>query len=531
MKRTIIQYLLVGIVCCLSSCYDDDSTLGSNYVSDIEIAGLADQSVVSYSQNFLNVQPTVTTDYPEDQLEYAWYIYADNTPEQENGFRKDRIATTKDLNYEVNLPSGLYHLVFEVTSLTNDFSKTATMNLSVSTAFSKGFYILKETADGNTDIDLWNEGILSEDILAKKLGAPMNGAPRNLSLVYTGEFINPELNRTARGNLVHIFTEENEYKGFESESLTEVFNNETLFYAGNMDNEEPYIIFRAPNHTVYFSNTGIRTAATVFSGTNYNSGRLGFPADEHGASKFIIPVSYGQEMVYWSNSEHALRNVNFNFQPSSLVTSADGSTYPDDLECISAGANITGDVYSPTVVAYFLCEQPSTGDRYLLLLDGGFTFTGVQIKQIIKLDPSLHIARDKIVAINRRTATYIYSISEDNKLYAYSWVSNDEREFPLPGIPAGEDITYLTNQYFYLSEVYGYDTSFNFDDLIVGTQTGNTYKLYFYSASKDMNGGRPIADPSRVITGTGQVKAVRFLVSMSVRGSDHYSDPIYPLTD
>ena len=110
-------------------------------------------------------------------------------------------------------------------------------------------------------------------------------------------------------------------------------------------------------------------------------------------------------------------------------------------------------------------------------------------------------------------------------------MSNDEREFPLPGIPAGEDITYLTNQYFYLSEVYGYDTSFNFDDLIVGTQTGNTYKLYFYSASKDMNGGRPIADPSRVITGTGQVKAVRFLVSMSVRGSDHYSDPIYPLTD
>ena len=338
MKRTIIQYLLVGIVCCLSSCYDDDSTLGSNYVSDIEIAGLADQSVVSYSQNFVNVQPTITTDYPEDQLEYAWYIYADNTPEQENGFRKDRIATTKDLNYEVNLPSGLYHLVFEVTSLTNDFSKTATMNLSVSTAFSKGFYILKETADGNTDIDLWNEGILSEDILAKKLGAPMNGAPRNLSLVYTGEFINPELNRTARGNLVHIFTEENEYKGFESESLTEVFNNETLFYAGNMDNEEPYIIFRAPNHTVYFSNTGIRTAATVFSGTNYNSGRLGFPADEHGASKFIIPISYGQEMVYWSNSEHALREVNFNFQPSSLVTSADGSTYPDDLECISAGA-------------------------------------------------------------------------------------------------------------------------------------------------------------------------------------------------
>ena len=236
-------------------------------------------------------------------------------------------------------------------------------------------------------------------------------------------------------------------------------------------------------------------------------------------------------MVYWSNSEHALRDINFNFQPSSLVTTTDGSTYPNDLECISAGANITGDVYSPTVVAYFLCEQPSTGDRYLLLLDGGFAFTGVQIKQIIKLDPSLHIAKDKIIAMNRRTATYIYSISEDNKLYAYSWISNDEREFPLPGIPAGENITYLTNQYFFLSELYGYDTSFNFDDLIVGTQTGDTYKLYFYSTSEDMNGGRPITAPSRVITGTGKVKSVRFLASMNLLGGDHYSDPIYPLTD
>lgn len=531
MKQKFIQYILVGIVCCFSACYNDDSTLGSNYVSNIEISGLVDQSVISYSQNFVNVQPTITTDYPQDQLAYAWYIYADNMSEQENGFRKNRIATTKDLHYEVNIPSGLYHLVFEVTSLSNGFSQTATMNLSVSTAFSKGFYILKATVDGNTDIDLWNEGILSEDILAKKLGAPMNGVPRNLSLVYSGEFINPKLNQTARGNLIHIFTEENEYKGFECESLTEVFNNATLFYAGNINDEKPYIIFRAPNHSVYFSNTGIRTAATAFSGTKYNSGRLGFPIDEHGTSSYIIPISYGQEMVDWSNSEHALRNVNFNFRPSTLVTTTDGSIYPNDLECISAGANITGDVDSPTVTTYFLCEQPSTGDRYLFLLDGGFTYSGVKIKQIIKLDPSLHIAKDKIVAINRRTATYIYSVSEENKLYAYSWVSNDEREFPLPGIPAGENITYLTIQYFYLSELYGSGTSFNFDDLIVGTQTGNTYKLYFYNTSKDMNGGRPISAPSRVITGTGKVKAVRFLAATNLKGADHFSDPIYPLTD
>lgn len=126
--------------------------------------------------------------------------------------------------------------------------------------------------------------------------------------------------------------------------------------------------------------------------------------------------------------------------------------------------------------------------------------------------------------MNRLSATYIYCIA-DNELYAYSWETNDERKFSLPGINQGETITYITNQYFN----YAWDTSTNFNNLIVGTQSGNNYKLYFYS-DKNMNGGQPIS-AGKSISGEGKVKSVRFLSSIPLSGSAHYSDPIYPLTD
>ena len=529
MKKSIIQYLFIGSLVCLSACYEDDSTLGTQFVSDIEITGLTDQSIISYAQNYLTIQPQVKTEYPEDQLEYAWYIYKSQSSEQENGFRHQQIATTKDLNYEVNLPSGTYVIVFEVKSLTNDYSKTATMELTTSTETSKGFYILKETPDGNTDIDLYYNGQHSTNILTKKYGSPLTGKPRNISIAYVGEYIDTGTNETTQGDIIHILTEDNVYQGLESEELSEVFNNNTLFYAGNMNGEQPYTIIRSAWSTVYFSNTGIRNAKTSsFGEPPYNTGKLGLPIDEHDASQFIIPLEAGSTILYWSNADHKLHSINTNFEyPSSVTATATGVTYPDGLTCISAGTNMMGGAFGPVTV-YFLCEQPTTKERYLLLINYDmYSFKAIEINEVIKLDPSLHIAQNDLVAINRLTATYIYSISEDNKLYAYSWLTKDEREFSLPGIPADEKINYISNQFFYLY----YMPDLCVDDLIIGTHTGNQYKLYFYSSSENMNGGRPLTEGT-VVTGEGKVKAVRYISSGAFKsGVELMGNPLFPTTD
>lgn len=517
MKQLIISTLIALIG--LSSCYEDESTLGTNNISDITIEGLTDQSVISYIGNKIEIQPNIKTEYPENELQYAWYLYKESGGEVENGYKNQLISNEKNLSYEVNLPSGTYNIVLEVKSLSNNYTKTSTMKIFVSTDFSKGFYILKETADGNTEVDLYNNNRLSSNLMTSIVGSPLKGKPRNISIVYSGEYIDPDKNEAESTNLVHIFTEDNIYKGFRAEDMKEVFNNSTLFYSGEMEpNEEPYTIFRAPNHTVYFSNTGIRNAQTAFGSSGHNTGMLGYPVDAHGTSKFVQPVYRGIYMLYWSNSEHKLRVIDRNFTPSAEVKYDSSTSYPDDLNCICSGINEVGGVQN----VIFICESASTKDRYVLLVDPNNSY---KIKKCIKLDPSFHISKSNMITVNKQTATYIYCIS-NNELYAYSWETNDERKFALPGVDSSETISYVTNQYFY----YKWDLSTNFNSLIIGTQTGNKYKLYFYN-SENMNGGQPISEGTS-IEGEGILKSVRFLSSLQISGSDHLTTtPIYPLTD
>lgn len=518
-KKSIIGICLAGAIG-LFACTDDDSTWGTNSVGDITIEGLTDRAVVSYVGNRVEVKPVLKTGYPEEELGYAWYLYENVMGELDDGYRTNKISEEKDLSYEVNLPSGSYTLVFEVTAESNGYVQTATMNLSVSTSFSQGFYILKETPEGNTEVDLYgNDGLVS-NLMARFSDGALRGKPRNLSVVYSGEYIDPDANATASTNLVHVFTEENVYRGFRSEDMKQVFSNSNLFYGGDMPaGEMPYILFRTPNYTTYFSNTGIRTARTASYGQAANTGMMGYPVDEVGTSKHVQLLFYGMNLVYWSDELHRLRTIDYQFRTPADVECNDETAYPDDLECISSGVNIMGN--GDVVTAYFLCEQPSSGDRYLLLVD---TFSPESVSETIKLDPKFHIASADVVTGNRMTATYLYSIYE-NELYAYSWTTKDERKFNLPGIPAGETVTYITNQYF---NAY-MDTSTNFDSFIVATQSGNRYNLYFFD-EEDMSGGQPIA-PGEVVSGEGTVKAVRFLSSITLAGSDHMDNPLYPLTD
>ena len=63
------------------------------------------------------------------------------------------------------------------------------------------------------------------------------------------------------------------------------------------------------------------------------------------------------------------------------------------------------------------------------------------------------------------------------------------------------------------------DQSMNFNNLIIGTQKDGSYTLYFYHED-DMTGGMPTTEPSEKISGTGSVKAVRFLSPIAFTGME-----------
>lgn len=510
MKKKIYGLLFMSVLA-FSACYEDDSSLGRGNINDITITMATETTVSIPSFQGINLKdipelkPEISSIYPESELSYAWYLFKDDA-ESENGYKDFLIASTKEPDYEVNLSSGSYTLLFEVSS--GDFAQTVIYNLSISTSTAKGFYILKETTDGNTELDLYNENGLSSNLIKSCTGSPLDGKPLNLTTYYSGDFIDPTENAISSGNIIYAFTKNNQFKGFHSENFTEVFNNKNLLYSGVMPvDETPYTFVTSTFYTFFVSSKGI-----YYSMTGGNSGKMGYPTG-NGASQYIQMVDRGKNFAYWDNTNHTLNSIDYN--AIAAIPYGEMKELPTDMTCISSGCNYVGN----TLQSYFLCEQESTRERYLLLVS-----SSSNIDQIIKLDPSLHLSKGNIICGNGLTANYIYCVDE-NKVYAYSWIDGNERNVNLIGIPEDETISYITNQYL---NVY---SSYDFDKFIVATQNGENYKLYFYDKSS-MNGGIPFKEPTEITEGNGKVKAVRFIAPISISGSDlsFYNNP-YPMCD
>ena len=73
---------------------------------------------------------------------------------------------------------------------------------------------------------------------------------------------------------------------------------------------------------------------------------------------------------------------------------------------------------------------------------------------------------------------------DGNKLYSYDLNGIvAEKELPLAGLAADETVTYIANRFLKAND--------SWDRLFVGTQKGNTYKIYIY----DVVGGEPVGQP------------------------------------
>lgn len=527
MKKYI---LTVSLVVCfvLSACYKDDSTMGNlASVSDITITQLPDVTLSSYTGEHLVVTPEIKTAYSEEELVYTWYLNAGNE-ENPNGYRINPIGNRKTLNYPINLPSGTYTIVLEVKAKSNDLTRTSTFHLNTQTASSQGLYVLKQTASGETALDLCSENVLADNIL----GQTIPGKPQSLSIAYLNDYVNPATNKTAQANMVFVTTDAGQIRGYRTEDIREVFNNHNLLYGDNLPNgEQPLSILRIPTNLVYLSSSGVRTIFTMADmspSLEPTSGRYGMPVFSNVFNHcLLIRPSVSTIFVYWNDAEHTLKRFTVNsgnITTHQTVEIPSIQSFPNNLNCIYSGWNaVPVSKYSSAITLVYLCEQPNTADRYLLTVSG--TNTGPLYKQTIKLSTDIHLAKAKLFATNRQQATYIYCVDE-NKVYAYSWTEQAEREVKLPGLPAGENITYISNAEFTLpSFMPGADKNYN--KLIVGTQTGNRYKLYIYDMPTE-DGGFPTHEP-KVMEGDGILKQVKYL--SSVRLSSILNLPASPFND
>jgi hypothetical protein len=467
-------------------------------VSDITISGIkGSYTVLSYAGEKLEIQPTITTDYTD--MEYRWYLYDPKgqieTIQEGEGAGTKLLAETKDLSYEVDLPQGSYSIFFKATSKSNNYSVYGGTTLTVTTEFVRGTYIMKEDADGNTDLDLYTpDGVLMSNVLSKAQGSAMKGAPFAFSMCYNMGYI--ENNVHGYSHMLYVATKSNQFKFIRISDMKTIFDRSNFCFATIDDDEVGYATVTSLVRTMYFSNKGIRNVYTGAMSTT--SGRFG---DTKGvdASPYIITPHKGLNMFFWDNTSHSISSCSALGSVGTLAVNASASPYTTtgltDYNCIACGQNYVGG----KEIIYFLLQNKS-GERFMFIVTN-VKRTTYNLTKVVKLDSSLNMAQANLITTNGKTATVAYCMN-NNKLYSYNFSDGTETQLSYTGISSGEQIVYLSDQYWTNSE----DGNNNFDYMVIGTQTGMTYKLYYYK----MLGGQPDGNPVQTITGTGKFKKLNY---------------------
>ncbi len=484
--KKIYTFITALSLFALAGCYGDDTSMPASeadFLSQITIENLEPQSAISNS-TVLECTPVVKG-FSDEELLYTWYIYGDNITENvEQGYRGNKIFEGKALSYPVKLSSGSYTIVLEVMHKEYGYASIAEMKLQVNTAYSQGFYILKETNDGNTNIDIYSEA--TDIFLSDILEEPLKGKPGYIDNAYNKSFIHPVTAKPLSfKNTVMITAGTNDFAMYNSEDMVKIFDRSSILFEEMEPDEVPYRIGTSYYGNFFFTSKG------VHNGGSGSTGKFSYPTDGASSASPFFQAADGAGFTFWNEKDHCLQ---YNNGYSSSVIEYIGTDIQfANVECIATGWNHLAGVNT----MWYMFEENGTKARYLVFLS-----TSNQITEVRKIDASSHLAQAEIIEGNTVSAASIYAV-HNGKVYSYSLDDGVETDaFTIQGIGAGEQIAYFRDTY-----VSHYNSVYDFNHIIIGTQNGNAYKLYFY----DIQGGKPYGNPVYTLTGEGKVKEVIYV--------------------
>ncbi len=490
--KKIFAYILLALPL-LTSCVSDDSDFGSDK-NNIEISGVEKEyEVTSFAGKSLVIAPTITTDYDDDDLEYTWTYYDPN--ENFDNYNKEHKATVvsreKTLNYPMNLLDGEYVFYLTVTSKSTGYSQQSKkITVDVASALSKGFYVCKENAEGNTDVDLYNttEGTMLENLLANYNGKALKGKPLCMDVISGLPYMDPDTETGAYGNCLCLTTQDGNVEWVRLVDMKTVKDADNCHYE-KVEGEIPYRTVRG-YWTIYYMTNNY--AYNSYSGSMGGIGVLGSFAGNGASQHVVTNANSFYCMAYWDQAHHGLGFSDYNgsyAEPQSKVTGYKATD--TGYDCITSGNCGAGG----NNLSFFLLKDAS-GNRLFYFVN--VTSSNVSVTDVRPVEAGTHLANANLFAVNCRQATLLYCV-DNNKVYAYDLAGNNaERALTFQGLPDNEQITYIANRY--------YDDDNGFDYLMVGTQSGDTYKVYMYN----MVGGEPSGKPALVITGTGKLRKVDY---------------------
>ncbi len=486
-------YTLAVFVLSCVACFDDKGNYDYSDFVEIVVQNMQKEYDKILLKDTSLIAPKVIQE--DRTYEYLWTMnqhYGGESSEVEY-VKTDTIGRHSVLEFSITKPAGIYEINLKVTDKETGYAVFSSSRLVIRSEFSLGFYVLKETAGGGTEVDLHTPDLVFKDLLATSSGGAISGKPISMGLLFQYCHIDSTTNEYIIPPAMTICTEK-DVRIVNLNNLNTIFTYNDMFWGDKPKDEKPLYIY--PNFFTisYLSSNGCNY--------NYQNG-LGLPS----AGKFGLPVPIGEPYqpdrhVIVSSFRHRsylYDVVNCRFfafdANGNIVFFEDDGEIPNKLpathELLFFGCN--------NVMEQGYAFFRDGGDRYLYSLqfeDG----TGL-IKEKEKIDNSFALSRAEIVGNNENQASLLY-YAVSGHVYMYEILQKRESKLELIDFEGGE-ITYISNRY-WLSDK---DKEHNFDYLAIGTYKGGGYRIYLYRTV----GGVPVGKPEQILEGEGKVLKLHFL--------------------
>lgn len=509
--RRVLAASVTLLVFALTACYSDNSTIAEQLVSDITIGELIQGgsiNILSYQGKHIELAPQVTTAYPENELSYEWYLIDNGAqPLQvwKEGdpvtFDREHIASGRTLDFEVNLSPGTYTLVFEVRA-SNGYTVSKTATINAITDYSQGFYILKETPDGQTELDLLNttgnsdlqegrtaENVFLQNVLSTMHGRPFPASPSCLSTCMNHCYIDTVSNTPQSANLVTVATTDGQIYAMRNSDLRIVLTRQNLLFDNMQPDEIPYRIVSGMWGNYFISSKGIRFQYDTAIGGKEGSGRYALESSM-GASRWVTYDEMSSGLFFWDDESHSIGISDYN----GVTTVAEDTHYKlsglSRMNCVCAG------YCGATQQVVFVLSSLDGSQRQIVQLSSSLG-GGVEVQAMRALRGS-NVNAARLFTVSCTSAALLYGVV-DNTIYGLDLTSYSELEILPKGIDPEEEIIYISNQYGGMMNPYDY--------FVVGTRRGaDGYTLRFYQ----LLGGMPDGEPVYTLQGTGTPKAIHY---------------------
>ena len=484
MKKSIYCLLLNAFMLGgLTSCFEDDGNYDYSPVYDINISGLEDSYNCLSFIDSINIKPQITP--TDDEFDYFWGVYETNV--QGYAPKLDTICKTKDLHWLVNLQPKTYKLVFCATAKNSGIPEIIERDLTVTTALSKGWYILRDQ-NGKTDLDFFSEDGKIEGIIAKYNDKyTLEGEAVNIGYTNKYKVLNPENGRYVNGQTIFALSSKNMVT-LNLGKATIIRDYNGIFFS-TPEEARLQAFTNSMMGDIYLMNAG---KIHVIGGMTPNSGRFGIEkSGDYELADFCVgnfpgtPIFYDKKSSSFCSANSMYENIRY--------FNDDHADFPSNdmgVDVLFMGAGAGKD--------WALAKTVEKGKFQLMQLDPMAAYNRYSnlVTDVIEVKADKGITKAEKWATNAKN-NIIY-FAKDNKIYSCN-IDAKLAEKEQHTLPADEKVTYLRNLTLNTANL-------KFDVLAVATVKGDSYKIYLFKIQAGNVTGEP-----EMMEGNGRVRGMIFI--------------------